>query len=414
MNSRKLLRSALGVLTAAALLGGLSAAQTATAQQDSTAPTAESSKQDPQLRGVWIASVENIDWPSSPGLSVDEQKAELTKLYDEAVDNNLNAVMVQVRPTADAFWPSPHEPWSHWLTGTQGEDPGYDPLAFAVQEAHDRGLEFHGWFNPYRIAMHDDPSKLDAEHPARKNPDWTFSYDGKLYYNPGVPEAREFVQKAMMDAVNNYDIDGVHFDDYFYPYPVDGKSIPDEDTFAEHGGDFDNIADWRRNNVDLLVKEMGEKIEAAKPDVEFGISPFGIWRNAGTDPNGSDTNGLESYDQLYADTRKWVKEGYVTYINPQVYWYIGNSAADYAKLVPWWSDVVDGTDVKLYIGQPAYRIGEEDGYDNNTLTEHLTFNQDYPQVSGDVYFSATSLRTNAADAMAKVVADHYTEPVPTP
>ncbi|MQA11484.1 MAG: family 10 glycosylhydrolase [Pseudonocardiaceae bacterium] len=365
------------------------------------------------MRAVWISSVENIDWPSSTDRSPDEQRAELTKLYDQAKSNNLNSVFVQIRPTADAFWPSPHEPWSHWLTGTQGKDPGYDPLKFAVDEAHKRGLEFHGWFNPYRVAMHTDTSKLAPEHPARVHPDWTFKYDGKLYYNPGIPEVREFVQTAMMDAVRNYDLDGVHFDDYFYPYPSDGESIPDQQTFEEHGGDFDNIEDWRRNNVDLLVKEMGEKIHAAKPDVQFGISPFGIWRNSSTDPNGSDTSGLESYDQLFADTRKWVKEGYLDYINPQVYWPIGHSAADYAKLVPWWSNVVDGTGVKLYIGQPAYRIGEE-GYDNATLTDHLTFNKDYPQVRGDVYFSATSLKTNAADAMARVVENHYTEQVPPP
>ncbi|MGH8793427.1 MAG: glycoside hydrolase family 10 protein [Stackebrandtia sp.] len=361
------------------------------------------------MRGVWIASVANIDWPSQTGLSADEQKAELETLLDQAVSNKLNSVFLQIRPTADAFWPSPHEPWSHWLTGTQGEDPGYDPLEFAVAAAHERGLELHGWFNPYRVAQHTDPDQLDPEHPARVHPEWTFNYNGTMYYNPGIPEVREFVETAIMHAAENYEIDGVHFDDYFYPYPAEGQSIPDEATYDEYGGDFDNIEDWRRNNVDLLVKEIGEKVDALDREVSFGISPFGIWRNKSTDSNGSDTSGLESYDSLYADTRKWVLEGYIDYIAPQVYWYVGHSAADYAALVPWWSSVIEaaGNDVKLYIGQAAYRINEEDGYDDATLTEHLTFNKDHPQVSGDIYFSAKSLTTNAEEAMARVVQDHY-------
>lgn len=367
-----------------------------------------------QMRAEWIAGVENIDWPSSPDLDAQQQQAELVDLYDEAVENGLNAVFVQIRPTADAFWPSAHEPWSEWLTGEQGTDPGYDPLEFAVEEAHDRNLEFHGWFNPYRVAMHDDPDELVPDHPARENPDWVFPYGGQLYYDPGIPEVREFVQDAMMHAVENYDMDGAHFDDYFYPYPVDGEEIPDEDTFAEHGGEFDDIEEWRRDNVNMLIEEFGDRVTEAKPHVKFGVSPFGIWRNASSDPDGSDTAGLESYDEIYADTRTWVLQEWVDYINPQVYWEIGLEAADYAELVPWWADVVNETDVHLYIGQAAYKVGDPGWEDPTQLSQHLTFNEDYPEVDGDVYFSATSLRTNAAEAMEIVVEDHYSHPALVP
>ncbi|RKT86701.1 Uncharacterized lipoprotein YddW, UPF0748 family [Saccharopolyspora antimicrobica] len=359
------------------------------------------------MRGVWIASVANIDWPSKPGLSAEQQQAEYRKLLDQAVNNKLNAVFVQVRPTADAFWPSPHEPWSHWLTGEQGRDPGYDPLKFAVDEAHQRGLAFHAWFNPYRVSMQADPQALVPEHPARQHPDWTFAYGGKLYFDPGVPEAREFVTEAIMHAVRNYDVDGVHLDDYFYPYPVDGERIPDEDTFAEHGGDFTDIADWRRDNVNRLVSELDKRVHEARPDAQFGVSPFGIWRNASSDPDGSDTNGLESYSAIYADTRKWVKAGWVDYIAPQIYWPIGHSAADYAKLVPWWSETVTGTDVDLHIGQAAYRVGQEGWTDPGELSKHLTLNAENPGVKGDIYFSAKSLTSNAAEAIARVVEEHY-------
>ncbi|WP_017571407.1 glycoside hydrolase family 10 protein, partial [Nocardiopsis halotolerans] len=368
-----------------------------------------------QMRAEWISSVVNIDWPSQQGLSVREQKAELVELYDRAEADGLNAVFVQVRPTADAFWPSPYEPWSEWLTGKQGTDPGYDPLKFAVEEAHARNLEFHAWFNPYRVAMHDDPSRLVADHPARKNPEWVFAYGGKLYYDPGIPEAREFVIRAMMHAVENYDLDGVHFDDYFYPYPVSGEAIPDRETFAEYGGEFSDIGNWRRDNVNRMVREMDEAVHAAKPHVKFGISPFGIWRNDSSHPDGSATGGFESYSQIYADSRRWVREGWVDYINPQVYWEIGLSVADYSVLVPWWEQVTEGTGVHLYIGQAAYKVGRSGAWsDPNELASHLDFNRDHPGVDGDVYFSANSLRTNAREAMDVVVEQHYGHPALVP
>lgn len=398
--TRRIHRLGLALAMATALSGVTAGAGTASPDvADSTAAAAEST----QMRGVWIASVANTDWPTETGLSPQQQRDEYRALLDRAVADKMNSVFVQVRPSADAFWPSPHEPWSRYLTGEQGRDPGYDPMRFLVDEAHARGLQFHAWFNPYRVG---DPSTLTPDHPANRHPDWTFDYDGQRYYDPGVPQAREFVTNAIMDAVQRYEVDGVHLDDYFYPYPVDGTSIPDERTYRLHGKDFDNIEDWRRDNVDDLVSELDRRIHQARPDARFGISPFGIWRNASSDPAGSETNGLESYSAIYADTRKWVREGWVDYIAPQVYWPIGHAAADYAELIPWWSQTVAGTDVELYIGQAAYKIGQQGWSDPGQLSSHLTFNARH-EVSGDIFFSATSLATNAAEAMARVVADHY-------
>ncbi|GAA2784280.1 family 10 glycosylhydrolase [Nonomuraea dietziae] len=371
-----------------------------------------------QFRAMWISSVANIDWPSRTGLSVSAQQAEFRSWLDLAVQKRMNAVIVQVRPTADALWPSPYEPWSQWLTGTQGGDPGYDPLAFMVAEAHARNLEFHAWFNPYRVANHDDPSRLVASHPARKNPGWRFAYGGKLYYNPGIPTVRDFIEDAIMDAVTRYDVDGVHLDDYFYPYPVSGQTIPDSATFAQYGGGFSNVADWRRDNVNLLVRELDERIHAAKAHVAFGVSPFGIWRNASTDPLGSRTSGLQSYDSIYADSRRWVKQGWVDYLTPQLYWHIGHAAADYAVLTAWWSEVVRGTGVQLYAGQAAYRTGasgqDPAWQDPAELSDHLRVNRAHPEMLGDVYFSAKDVRADRLGGFSRVVADHYSRPALIP
>lgn len=412
---------ALSAALAAALAGALLPAAPLHAEAKVSAAASEPCAPAPdapakhQMRAMWISSVANIDWPSSQGLDAQAHRAELTAFYDEAVDLGLNAVFVQIRPTADALWPSPHEPWSEWLTGTQGADPGYDPLEFAVAEAHARNLEFHGWFNPYRVATHNDPGRLVPDHPARRNPDWVMEYGGRLYYDPGVPQVRAFVQEAMMHAVENYDMDGVHFDDYFYPYPVAGEEIPDADTYAAHRAGFTDIGDWRRNNVNLLVQEMGSRIRAAKPHVRFGVSPFGIWRNAGSHPEGSDTRGLQSYDSVYADSRAWVRQGWVDYVAPQVYWEIGLPVADYAVLVPWWSETVEGTGVHLYIGQAAYKAGGSGAWEDPAeLSRHLTLNRDHPQVRGDIFFSAVRLRTNAAEAMRRVAEDHYSHPALVP
>jgi uncharacterized lipoprotein YddW (UPF0748 family) len=365
---------------------------------------------DGETRAAWIATVGNIDWPSRPGLSAADQQQEYRVLLDDLRRRGLNTVIVQVRPTADAMWPSPYEPWSHWLTGVQGKDPGYDPLAFLVQEAHARGLKFHAWFNPFRVSSQADPAKLAPEHPARQHPDWVLGYGGQLYYDPGEPAVREFVTDVVLDAVQRYPVDGVHFDDYFYPYPVAGQEIPDAETFAAHGAGFADVADWRRDNIDRLVAGVSERLAAVGRDVEFGISPFGIWRNLAEDPRGSATNGLQSYGAIYADSYTWVREGWVDYIAPQIYWEIGHPSADYAVLVPWWAQVVAGTQVELYIGQAAYKVGGSPAWDDAELAEHLTLNREHPEVRGDIYFRARSLSSNAAAAMARVTAEHYSCP----
>ncbi|WP_393055982.1 glycoside hydrolase family 10 protein [Streptomyces sp. LN549] len=365
-----------------------------------------------ELRGMWVATVENVDWPSKPGLSAAEQRAGLIAYLDEAVARRLNAVILQVRPSADALWPSPYEPWAKCLTGVQGKDPGWDPLGTAVQEAHARGLELHAWFNPYRVANHADPSRLSARHPARLHPEWVVPYGGKLYYNPGLPEVRAFVQDAMLDAVRRYDIDAVHWDDYFYPYPVAGQGFPDGAAYATYGAGFPDLAAWRRSNTDKLVREMSERIKALKPTVRFGISPFGVWRNASTDPLGSRTEaGVQTYDDLYADTRGWVKKGWIDHVCPQLYWNIGFAPADYAALVPWWGEVVRGTGVDLFIGEALYKAGDPAQsaawQDPAELSRHVDFAAAYDQVRGHVYFSGKSVVTDRIGAMDRVVADHY-------
>ncbi|MFG2131254.1 glycoside hydrolase family 10 protein [Streptomyces sp. NPDC048751] len=371
-----------------------------------------------EMRGMWLATVNNRDWPSRPGLSAAQQRAELLGLLDEAVRVRLNTVMFQVRPTADALWPSPYEPWSQVLTGTQGADPGWDPLGTAVAEAHARGLQLHAWFNPYRIALHADPSKLVASHPARRHPDWVVRFGGRLYYNPGLPQVRAFVQDAMLDAVRTYPVDAVHFDDYFYPYPVAGQTFDDDAAYDAHGGAFPNRAAWRRDNIDRLVRETAARIEAIRPGTQFGISPFGVWRNASSDPRGSDTRALQSYDDIHADTRTWVREGWIDYICPQLYWHLGFAAADYAKLVPWWAEVARGTKTKLYVGEALYRAGDPAQaaawQDPAELSRHLTLAKEHPEVRGHVFFAAKDVSVDRIGAMARVVADHYRRPAGPP
>ncbi|GHF39874.1 hypothetical protein GCM10010218_21540 [Streptomyces mashuensis] len=383
------------------------------------APEAAGRARTTEFRGVWAATVVNVDWPSRPGLPPRQQRAELLALFDAAVARRLNVVLLQVRPTADAFWPSRYEPWSEYLTGTQGRSPGWDPLAFAVREAHRRRLQLHGWFNPYRVANHTDPGRLAPSHPARRHPHWVVPYGGKLYYNPGLPEVRRFVQDAMLDAVWRYDLDGVHFDDYFYPYPVTGQDFDDAAAYRRYGHGFPDRAAWRRDNTDRLVRDIGRRIAERKAHVRFGISPFAVWRNRATDPRGSDTRaGVQTYDDLYADTLGWVRKGWIDYIVPQCYWHIGFPAADYARLVPWWAEAVRGTKVRLYIGEALYRAGDPTQpapwQDPAELSRHLTLAGRYREVRGHAFFSATQMIKDPAGAMARVVRDHYPHPARPP
>ncbi|MFJ6757917.1 glycoside hydrolase family 10 protein [Streptomyces sp. NPDC091273] len=407
---RALLAGAVGVIAAAT-----SGPAAAAARRTPSGPSPRAAAAD--FRGMWIASVSNVDWPSRSGLSAGRQRTELLRLLDTAVARRLNAVILQVRPAADALWPSKLEPWSQWLTGEQGVDPGWDPLGTAVAEAHARGLELHAWFNPYRVANHTDPDRLAASHPARRKPDWTVEYGGKLYYNPGLPEVRRFVQDAMFDAITRYPVDAVHWDDYFYPYPADGEYFDDDEAYEEHGGAFASRAAWRRHNTDTLVQEMSARLRALRPAVRFGISPFAVWRNSDRDPLGSPTRaGLGTYDDLYADTRKWVREGWIDYIVPQAYWHIGHPTADYADIVPWWARTVAGTGVDLYVGEALYRCDADSTTaawrDPGELSKHVRLAAGHPEVRGHVYFSAKQVAADPNGAMARVVADHYGSAVP--
>lgn len=366
-----------------------------------------------QVRGMWIATVANIDWPRDPDKPVATQQAEFRRLLDTAKAMNLNAVFVQIRPNSDAFYPSPYEPWSQWITGAPGKNPGYDVLGFMLKEAHARNLEFHAWFNPYRVSRQSDLKKLAPGSPARKHPDWVRKYGDGLWYDPGLPQVRDLVSKSVIDVVRRYDIDAVHFDDYFYPYPESGD-YPDKDTYARYGKGMEKD-DWRRQNVNTLVRDLSQQIRQAKPWVRFGISPFGVWRNSTSDPAGSRTKALQSYSDQYADTRTWIKQGWLDYVTPQLYWPVGDSRADYTTLVDWWSKQVAGTRTQLTIGQAAYRVGEDSTWKNPAeLSRHLSLNTRFPQVRGDVFFSAADVLGDKRGFARRLRADHYGRPAIPP
>lgn len=311
-----------------------------------------------EFRAVWIATVANIDWPSRAGLTVEAQKDEILKILDRHKENGMNAVILQVRPGADAFYCSAKEPWSRYLSGEQGvaPDPYYDPLEFWIEQAHSRGMELHAWFNPYRIKLNLE-HELTEDHVANRYPGWTFTYGGKSYFSPAIPEVRQFLTEVVTDVVRRYDIDAVHFDDYFYPYQVPGEQFPDDSLFALYGGDYfpDRIDDWRRQNVDTVIHSLSKAIKCEKPWVKFGISPFGVWRNRTEDPRGSETRaGTSNFDGLYADVIRWQREGWIDYLMPQVYWRDDHPAADFSTLAWWWNDAAYGRHV--YLGLAPYRI----------------------------------------------------------
>jgi len=370
-----------------------------------------------EFRGVWVASVENIDWPSKPNLTVNQQKTELTQMLDAHQQAGINAIMLQIRPAADALYAKSREPWSKWLTGKQGQapDPAYDPLEFAIAEAHKRGMELHAWFNPYRATNDSKFSALSPEHITRVKPDWFFTYGGIKLFNPGIPEVRDYIVKVFLDVVDNYDIDGVHLDDYFYPYQIDGQHINDAQTFGQYGKGFDDIKDWRRNNVDLLIKMLSDSIHKHKPHIKFGISPFGIWANKYQNPEGTDTHGGSSYYELFADSRKWVKEGWVDYINPQLYWPIDDRSAPFNVLLDWWSD--NTFDRHLYIGMAAYRINEHKKNkfkDPAQMPDQIKYLRNNPRVEGSVYFSSKSLLNNPLGFTDSLKETYYKHPALPP
>jgi uncharacterized lipoprotein YddW (UPF0748 family) len=349
-----------------------------------------------EFRGVWIASVENIDWPKAKQYNVDSQKTEFIRQLDMHKANGMNAVIVQVRPATDAFYPSPYEPWSQWLTGTQGKPPVpfYDPLAFTIEEAHKRGFEYHAWCNPYRATFSIGRSSIAPAHITKLHPEWFLSYGGTLYFDPGNKDGQRWVVDVIADIVKRYDVDAIHMDDYFYPYRIAGKEFPDTASYRKYGNGM-NKDDWRRSNTDSIIRQISLVIKKEKPWVKFGISPFGVWRNKSKDPEGSNTQaGQTNYDDLYADILLWTKNGWIDYVTPQLYWEIGFERADYATLLDWWAKHAYGR--HMYIGMGIYRAFEKNAAwkQKNQLPRQIEMLRKYPTVQGSVYFSSTTFYNN--------------------
>lgn len=381
-------------------------------QQKSFNPTSE-------VNAVWIATVSNLNWPSKPGLSSEQQRREALAILDRAKELGMNMVVFQVRPAADAFYPSQYFPWSQYLTGAQGKDPGYDPLRFWIDESHKRGMALHAWINPYRLSTKGgggekaDLSVFSKDHPARKHPDWVIPYaDGKLYFNPGIPACRRHVVEAALEIVKEYNVDGLHIDDYFYPYPQKDAVFNDAQAFQEFARPGADLDQWRRDNVNLMVKEIHDGVRKIRPEAQFGISPFGIWRNKPTDPSGSETRGLQSYDAIYADTKFWIENGLIDYVVPQLYWPIGFEVADYAKLSQWWGRLVaTNPQVKLYVGMAVHRVGGKEGTaweGSEEIVRQVRSNRSNPAISGQFYFGWPSIaqdKAGVAENLRKLILD---------
>jgi len=366
-----------------------------------------------EFRGVWVASVANIDWPSSRRLATADQQRELIALLDRAAALKLNAVLLQVRPAADALYASTIEPWSEYLTGAQGRAPNpyWDPLEFAVREAHARNLELHAWFNPYRARNDDARSPLAKTHIARTNPLLVKKFAGFLWMDPGEPLVRERTLKVVLDVVKRYDIDGVHIDDYFYPYPERTKRgspilFPDERSWTRYkrGGGKLTRADWRRSNVDALVRELDVGVHKTKPWVKFGVSPFGIWRPGFP----SQVRGFDAYAEIYADGRKWLREGWVDYFSPQLYWPTTKPEQPYGALLDWW--VGENIQTRhMWPGNFTSRAGGKGRSDFSVaeLVEQIRVTRKQPGSTGNVHFSMRSFLVNQASMNDTLVAGPY-------
>lgn len=351
------------------------------------------------LRGVWVATVLNIDYPKEGTTDSQELKAQAIKILDDVQRMNMNAVFLQVRPTADAFYKSDLFSYSKYLTGNRelAPDGGFDTLKFWVDEAHARGIELHAWINPYRITKnekgkpHETLDNLPKNHIARLNSQYVVKHGDDLYFDPAIPEVRTLIASGVEEILKSYDVDGIHFDDYFYP----SNSFNDATSYQKYGVN-QSLKDFRINNVNLMIQEVHKVTQKYKKP--FGIAPFGIWKNKSSDPLGSNTKGGETYTMHYADCRAWVKNGWIDYIMPQIYWEFGHSAADYQTLVEWWNDVVGGTQVKLYIGHAAYKATQTDvndkWYGGNQIIRQIEYSLGKPNVSGNVFFSYRSFKNN--------------------
>lgn len=361
------------------------------------------------VRGVWLATVSRLDWPpmasvnvSSSATRISQQQKALTDKLDNLKRLGINTVFFQVKPDATALWKSKILPWSDTLTGKIGEDPGYDPLQFMLDEAHKRGMRVHAWFNPYRVSVNTKPSTVTelnntlSQHPSSVfvlHRDWIRTAGERFVLDPGIPEVRDWVASIVAEVVENYPVDGVQFDDYFYTESP-GSTLNDAQTFREYGQGFASKADWRRHNTEKLIEQVSQTIKKLNPEVEFGVSPAGVWRNRSHDPAGSDTRGAAAYDESYADTRRWVQLGLLDYIAPQLYWPFARDAARYDVLAKWWADVVKSTNTRLYIGVALYKIGEpsrkEPDWTVNggvpELKKQLDMNESEPHINGTILF----------------------------
>lgn len=344
-----------------------------------------------EFRGAWIQTVHQ---PEYARMKPEEMKRDLRRKLDILQRCGFNAVIFQVRPEADAFYDSKYEPYSRFFTGKQGvaPDPPFDPMAFLVAECHRRNMEFHAWLNPYRVST-SGKTALAPGHIYHQHPEWFLTYNNMILFDPGLPESRNFICKVVRDIVSRYDIDAIHMDDYFYPYPVAGMPFPDDKSFRKYGlargYKASQRADWRRENVNLLIRDIRRTILLAKPWVRFGISPFGIYRNKKNTPDGSGsrTNGLQNYDDLYADVLKWVDEGWIDYTIPQIYWEIGHPAADYATLIEWWN--AHAGNRPLYIGQDVARTMKA-----GQLTRKMQYEQRLTRVGGHCFWPANEILWN--------------------
>ncbi|PWK26357.1 uncharacterized lipoprotein YddW (UPF0748 family) [Arcicella aurantiaca] len=366
-----------------------------------------------EFRAVWIATVENIDWPKRGEHDSDQQKLDFIRILNEHKRSNLNAVMVQVRDACDSYYARSVEPWSEFLTGQQGKfpNPFYDPLSFMVTEAHDRNLEFHAWLNLNRATFRRATS-VTPDHISNRKPEWMLTYDGQKLLNFGIPEVREYITNVVLDIVKHYDIDGIHFDDYFYPYQVPGQTLKDEATFRKYSNGFTNIEDWRRNNTDILISQISDAIKKTKPHVKFGISPFGVWKNYSSNtPEGSRTQaGQTSFGHLYADTRKWLSQGWIDYIAPQIYFDRYHAKVPYKELSKWWMENAFGK--HLYIGHGVYKI--KAGWSLTEAPAQIRLDRQYPQIDGGLFFSSKSLTENYGGFQDSLRTDFYRKPAIIP
>ncbi len=359
-----------------------------------------------EFRSTWIASVTNLDWPSTPFLPVHEQKAELIEMLDQIKEANINVVMFQIRPECDALYKSPYETWSYWLTGSQGTPPSplYDPLEFAIEEAHKRGIELHAWFNPYRAVKKVGLYSVSPNHISNTHTEWILDFGTIKILDPGLPEVREYNAKIIADVIRRYDIDGIHMDDYFYPYPPDQISNQDDATFQQHNNGFTNRGDWRRDNVNRMMAMIMDSVNTIKPYLKFGISPFGIWKNHVP----SNISGMDAYNVIYADPMAWLREHSIDYLTPQLYWKIGGSQ-DYVTLSTFWADSADAYGRHMY---PGHIFNKK--YSSAELVNQLDIDRGNAKIKGSVFFKASDLVDNMFGFHTVLKNSYYKDPALPP